>query len=259
MNHTAITFSLFLYLLCFLCLWGCASWSSQEKKEKAQMQAQVGMSLLESGNYPEALSALLHAYELEPEDPTILNNLGLAYFYRGKPEKAKFYLQKALKQNYQFTDAHNNLGRILLELGEYKASEIHLKKAVEDLTYPKPEKPYLNLGLLYFKTNRYQEAKKASEKSVYYDKRSCASNTLLGRSYYQIQEYFLSASILDKAIGYCPFQSADEAQFWSGMSYLKLGDIDKTKSRFNEIVKLYPESPYRTQAQKELSQERLNR
>jgi type IV pilus biogenesis/stability protein PilW len=243
--------------LVYLALISCASWPNA-KKEKAQMQAQVGMSLLESGNYPEALSALLLAHEMDPKDASILNNLGLAYFYRGRADKAKLYLQKSISQDEKLTDARNNLGRILIELGEYKKAEEHLKLATEDLTYPRPDRPYLNLGMLYFKMARYHDAKRSLEKSLRYQKNNCTATTLLGRSYYELKDYLSSASVLDRAIGYCTFQASDEAQYWSGMSYARLGDFNKAKRRFSELVKLYPESPYRIQAQKQLAEERYS-
>lgn len=249
--------NLVLLLLCGF-LVSCVSWPS-EKREKAQMQAQVGMSLLESGNYPEALSALLHAYELDPEDANILNNLGLAYFYRGRPDKAKVHLTSAVKLDPKRTEARNNLGRILLELGEYQEAELQLKKAAEDLTYSRPDRPYLNLGLLYFKTNRYQEAKRVLEKASYHEKNNCTITTLLGRSQFELKDFISAASILDRAIGYCTFQTADEPQYWAGISYLRSGDLDKARKRLSEIIKLYPESPYRIQSQKLLMEERLLR
>jgi len=243
-------------LLC-LTIMSCASWPDA-KSEKAQMHAQVGMSLLESGNYPEALSSLHQAHDLDSDDPTIMNNLGLAYFYRGRPDKAKSFLIKALDQNEKLTDARNNLGRILLELGEYRESEIQLKMATQDLTYPRPDRPYLNLGMLYFKTSRFQEAKRSLERSLHYEKNNCTATTLLGRSYFELKDYLSSAAILDRAIGNCSFQSSDEAQYWSGMSYLKLGDLNRARRRFSEIVKLNIESPYRIEAQKQLAHERFS-
>jgi type IV pilus assembly protein PilF len=243
-------------LLNLILTMSCASWQGASK-EKAQMHGQVGASLLESGHYPEALSALLQAAELNSKDPQIQNNLGLAFFYRGRPDKAKTHLERAVDLDSKFTDARNNLGRILIEIKEFKKAEVELKLAVEDLTYPHPQRPYMNLGLLYFKTKNFKEAKVALEKSIYYERSNCYAQTLMGRTLFELKLHDQAAATLDRAIGYCPYQQADEAQYWAGLSYLNAGDLSRSRARFDEIMRLYPESNYRELTQKILNQERF--
>lgn len=246
------------WILILLLVSSCVSWPSAHT-EQAQVQGQVGASLLESGNYPEALSALLKAEELNPKDAHVQNNLGLAYFYRGRPDKAKSHLENAIKIDPKFTDARNNLGRILIEMGEFNSAEAELKEAVADLTYTRPEKPQFNLGILYFKTKRYQEARGVLEKSLQYDRSSCPAQTLLGRTYYELNQNVMAAATLDRAIGLCPYQASDEPQYWAGMTYLRSGDTSRARLRFEEIIRLYPESQYRALATSALKDERLKK
>ncbi len=97
----------------------CASWGPRDP-EQAELHLRVGSSLLESGSYPQALSELLKAEELDPENAMIQNNLGLVYFARERLELSEKHIRRAIALDPKFTDAKNNLGRVLIESKKYE-------------------------------------------------------------------------------------------------------------------------------------------
>lgn len=238
-------------LLTFFCslalLSGCASWGPADP-EKAELHLRMGTSLLESGNYPLALGELLQAEKLDDTNPIIQNNLGLAYFARERADLAEKHVRKALKLKSDYTDARNNLGRILLELDKYAEAEKILKEATTDLTYPSPEKPFLNLGLVYFRQRRFDDAKKAFAKSLDYQRNNCLGQTMYGRTLMEMKDFQGAALALDRAIGFCREGQIDEPQYYSALAYYQVGDQRKAESRLEEIIRIYPNGRYRDRA-----------
>ena len=221
-----------------------------KKKEQAQLHLQLGTSLLESGQYPEALRALNEAYHLDPENSAILNNLALAYFYRGRPKTAVIYLEKALELNAQDTEAMNNLGRILLELGQWDRAEKLLIQATEDLMYAQPEKPYFNLGMLYLQKKDFDRSARHLKQALQYKKDMAQAWLLLSRAHMGQKKFKEAAEAADIAAARLHYEEVDEALYLAGINYHKSGHWDHAKQRLSELVRLYPQSPYRTEAHK---------
>src|ERR1700723_2885037 len=92
---------------------GCAT--NQADHERAMLHLQIGTSYLQAGKNPQAMSELLKAEELDPKDPQIMNNLGLAYYVRGNLKQAEEKFRNAIAADRKFTDAKNNLGRVLID------------------------------------------------------------------------------------------------------------------------------------------------
>lgn len=86
------------------------------------VSARVNLSsvLLELKDYEVAIDQLEQAKNIEPKNPQIFNNLGLAYAGKAKFEEAEKYLRIAIKMLPEFAEAHFNLSRILLMQGNYK-------------------------------------------------------------------------------------------------------------------------------------------
>jgi type IV pilus assembly protein PilF len=232
----------FLTILVFFALAGCVS---PEKQNRAMLHQRIGLSHFEQTNYPMALKEFKIAYELDPENPTVLNNLGLTYFMRDRFDLAEEYVRKAVKMKSEYTDARNNLARILIEQKKYNEAEKELKSVLDDLTYSGQDRAYLNLGLLYFNQGKYEKSREAFLKSVNIQRDSCTANTYLGKAHFELKNYSKAAEILDNAIGYCQKASYDEPHYYSALTYYRLGDTEKSVARFEEIMKLYPDGQYR--------------
>jgi Tfp pilus assembly protein PilF len=208
----------------------------------------MGASNIEGGNLPAAMSALLKAEELDPNNAVIQNTLGVAYFMRQHNELAEKHLRKALDINKRYSEARNNLSRVLTEEGRYKeaAKEAHI--VLDDLTYPGVDKAYINLGLAQFNDKLYTEAKESFLRAINTTRDNCLANAYYGRSIFEMKDYEKAAPALDNAIGFCQKSLYDEPHYYSALTYYRLGQKDKSVARFEEIVKFYPEGKYRDKA-----------
>ncbi len=242
-------FTLISIALLVTVLTGCAS---QKTKDEAQLHARIGTALLQQGHYPDALRELLTAEKMDSNDPSIQNNLGLAYFMREKYKTAADHLEKALELNAAYSEARNNYGRVLIELGRYDQAIHELQRVVNDLTYPDPSKAYVNLGLAYFRRGNYADAKALFSKALKNNRDNCLAQTLYGRSLFELSSFESAAQSLDNASLICRANGGagfDEPQYYSGLAYYKIGKTSSAISRMEEIVKLYPDGRYAKKAE----------
>ncbi len=239
--------NLLVVLVLQILMISCSSFN-KEDQEKAMFHLRIGTNYLNSGEYPEALSELIQAEKLDDENPLIQNNLGLAYFFRGQSLLAEKHLTKAILLKPEYTDAKNNLGRILIENTKYSLAINYLDQAVKDLTYLNPEKPLMNLGIAYFKLNQYEKSISYLQKSLNIKRDNCIAYSFLGRNYYESKDFTKAADILDKAIAQCKKNQFDEPNYYAALSYYQLGQTEIAKTRLDEIIKIYPYGKYADKA-----------
>lgn len=226
---------------------GCAT-LTREDEERSRLLLRMGVSQMEAGDYPNALRTMLEAEKLNPGDAVIQNNLGLAYFYRDRLDMSEKHLRLALKARPDYTEAVNNLGRILSERGKNAEAIALLRKAQGDLTYPKPAKISLNLGIAFFRHRQYDEAREQFRKTLEYGRDNCLAQSYLGRTHYELKDYKSAAEVLDRAVGFCKASQFDEPHYYSALAFYQLGQREQAESRLEEVTKIYSQGKYTEQA-----------
>lgn len=235
-----------------LSLIGCAS-TATKNKEKAELYLRMGSTQMESGDYPQALRNILQAEELDPNNPVIQNNLGMVYFMRERYDLAEKHLVKATSLDPKYSDARNNLSRAYIEVSKFDLAEKEVQQVLNDLTYPNPERAYMNLGLVKFNQKQYTAARVAFSKALKQVPDDCAAATYYGRSFFEAGDYSQAAEALDKAIGFCQKSQYDEPHYYSALAYYRLGEKSKSIARFEGLIKFYPSGSYREKAKGMLS------
>lgn len=245
----SIRFSIFVLTLGLIsqALIGCSTISPEDEK-KSHLLLKMGISQMEAGDYPNALRNLIQAAEINPQDASIQNNLGLAYFFRQRYDLAEQHLRRAIALQPDYTEAKNNLGRSLIELNKPSEAVAVLQNALNDLTYPKPARIHLNLGMAYFKARQFDEARAQLRKALEYGPDNCLAQTFLGRSFYETKDYRQATQILDRAVGFCKISQFDEPHYYSALAYYQLGEKQKAESRLEEVIQFYSQGKYSEQA-----------
>lgn len=225
----------------------CSS-GQKKKKEQSLLYLQIGSEHLKNGQYPLALKALLEAEKLDQTNPILYNNLGLAYFVRDRFELAEKNLKKAVELDSKYTEARNNLGRMYIHLKKYDLAIKELKIAAEDLTYNFPSKVLSNLGLAYFRSGQFKEARDYFKKSLRLERENCFTFNYYGRSLFELKEYEQSAPSFDQAENLCKSSKFEEPTYFGALSYLKIGKRELAVTKLEEVVSKFPESQYAKRA-----------
>lgn len=224
-------------------LMGCST-LRKEDRDRAALHMQMGTGYLSQGLYPQAMSELLKAEQLDPKNPLILNNLGLAYYVRGKFKQAEAKFREAISRNRDYSDGKNNLARVLIEQKSSNEALKWLKEVEGDLTYSYPDKTFANFGMAYFELGQFKRAEDYLLKSLEIRRQNCVTSNYYGRTLLELKRLEQSAQVLDQAVEFCRQSHFEEPLFFSAMSYYSLGEKEKTRARLEELLKDYPKSKY---------------
>jgi tetratricopeptide (TPR) repeat protein len=117
-----------------------------------------GIALERSGQWKRAEADLLHALELKPDQPLVLNYLGYSWIDRGENlQHGLQMIEKAVELRPEDGYIVDSLGWAHYRLGDYAAAVQYLEKAIELV----PEDPTINdhLGDAYWQSDRPVEAR----------------------------------------------------------------------------------------------------
>lgn len=157
-----------LLLLILICSSGCqtlgwsrvwqqvftASWQPRPVGQEAVLRRVQQLQRL--GRIDLALQELTAALAREPENPRLLNALGICYDILGEHRRAQEIFRQLLAVNPDDLRVRNNLGYSYLLAGEYQQAVCELQQVVTQ--DPANERARNNLGLALVYQGRYQEA-----------------------------------------------------------------------------------------------------
>lgn len=127
-----------------------------EKKAEVEELKDEVVKLFNAGNLRDALSLAEDAYVLAPQDPDVLNNLGVIHRKKGNLPEAKKYLGDALKFNKNCVECLNNMALVSMDESNDIEAVIYLKKVIE--LDPKLASAYFNLALIMEKEGNAKSA-----------------------------------------------------------------------------------------------------
>ena len=117
-----------------------------------------GIALERSGQWKLSEADLLHALELKPEQPLVLNYLGYSWIDKGENlQRGLKMIEKAVELRPEDGYIVDSLGWAHYRLGDYSSAVEYLEKAIELV----PEDPTINdhLGDAYWQSGRSSEAR----------------------------------------------------------------------------------------------------
>ena len=98
------------------------------------------------------------ALRLAPNDPTILNNLGLVCTYHGRYAEAVSFIHKALEREPNDPNLHLNLGIAYGKMGQNASAETEFRTALSLSPQQENSQAHFKLGGLYLVEGRRAEA-----------------------------------------------------------------------------------------------------
>jgi Flp pilus assembly protein TadD len=124
----------------------------------------LGVHLMEKGNYEEAILEFRKALHLRPDIPTIHNNLGVCLYRKGEIPQALNEYNAALRLKPDHVNAHMNLAMLFYQQGNVESSMVHFREALR--LQPKLAYAHYHLALALEKQGKVAEAKSHYEMAV---------------------------------------------------------------------------------------------
>jgi type IV pilus assembly protein PilF len=247
-----LTFSHFktvsLLIMSMLLMTACSSKQSELKAKQASLYFGAGTQSLMEREYTEALKNLLEANRLEPENSEILNNLGMAYYFKGEKDLAVKHLNLALKYNKENSDAKTNLASIYYKDGRIDDAEKIYKQVLKNLTFDKQARTYFNLGIIELQ-NRVNlvAAENYFKRSIKEDDNYCPSYHYLGLIQYNRRQFNTALrNFKEAAMGPC-YESA-APHYYQALTLIELKRYDDARLKLDDIETRFKKSNYAVKA-----------
>lgn len=235
--------AIFLFALLVLC--SCASSKKKQQDERmASLYFGAGTQSLIDQKYTDALNSLLKANEIDPKNPEVLNNLAMAYYFKGQTDLAINTLKESLKINPKNSDAKMNLASIIYRQGEVDQAIALYKEILTDLTYEKQARTYFNLAAI--EINHYKNKRKAEEflnLAIKEDENFCSAYTVLGKMYFEKAQFKTALTNFRSAgMGMC--FNDPTPHYLSALTLIKLNRFEEARIKLSEVNNRFPQTVY---------------
>ncbi|MBI2522177.1 MAG: tetratricopeptide repeat protein [Bdellovibrio sp.] len=231
--------------LAALILAACGSTKKEltEIERKAELYYSHGTKLLIEKHYTEALDALSKAYALTPNDSKVLNNLGMAYYFKGKMQLAEEHLKRSLELDNKNSDAKNNLASLFYTQGRLDEAKKSYQQILEDLVYQHQYRTYYNLALISLKQKQVGEAIIYLEKSLKERSDYCSAYYKLGEIYREKHSFNTALENFKEAYkGECYNDPA--ALYEQAVTLTMMRKNELAKEKFNEVCERFSQTQY---------------
>ena len=241
-----------MLVLVMLVVSACASRSNELKAKQAEIYFGAGTQSLMDKQYTEALKNLLEANRLDPNNSDILNNLGMAYYFKGEKDLAVKHLQAALKIRENNSDTLVNLASIYYKDGKVNEAEKLYKKVLKDLTYDKQARTYFNLGIIELQSRKnVVTAENYFKKSIKEDDNYCPAYYHLGLIQYERRQYNSSLrNFKEASMGTC--YESPGPHYYQALSLIELRRIDEARIKLDEIDTRFKQSQFAVKARSKM-------
>lgn len=143
-------------------IWGIIDKAINWMSDKHKGYASLGWSLSIVLRYDEAIQAFKKSIALNDSYENAYYLMGLVYRNQRNIEAAIEYCLKAVNINPNFFAAHNGLGYLYNQSGEFELADRHLEKAIEERDLPHP---FVNLGITKLLLGHTEDAMSLFEKA----------------------------------------------------------------------------------------------
>lgn len=229
------------------CCFRCGPSVSPQARKESSSRAALAASLLQDGNYGEALRNAKKAVELDPTSIDARLTLATVYAARNELSKAEKELKVVLKIDKDNPFALNTLGVIYIHEGKYKEAIEVLEKASQNELYVGRHLAYGNLGWAYLELGEYQKAVVALKNALREQPKFCVARYRLAEVYYKLREYNkaleevkLAVLPVDEKQNIPDCSKLPDAYYLMGLIYTSLENIDEGEKAFKKCVELAP-------------------
>ncbi len=245
--------NLLLLPILLLLLTACSSTKKKSVENKrAQLFYDQGTNNLYNKDYTEALKNLLEAYKYSPNDTKILNNLGMAYYFKKSVNNAKSFLKRSLEVDPKNSDARMNYASILVEEKKYSDAKVQYDRILKNLIYSKQFKTFHNLAKIELKQNNTAKAISYLKESIKSNENYCPAFFQLGKIQFERGQYKKAERNFKEAgMGLC--YKLPEPRFFRAKALVKMNQYFEAAQILEEMTETFAMTKWETIARRGLN------
>jgi Tfp pilus assembly protein PilF len=201
--------------------------------EEANALMMLGAMRMDAGDVAGAIDFYERARAAMPAHIHVLVNLGAAYRMAGRLQEARMILEEALTVDRRFSIAHNNLGNVLLDLGDRAGAKREYERAV--VGQPTYAEPVAGLARIAEEEHRLDEARQLSDRALSLAADNVSALLTRARVAYRADDTARAAADLEMLLrrgGLTPTNRV-VAEGYLGEAYDRLGRIPEAFAAFS--------------------------
>jgi Tfp pilus assembly protein PilF len=145
---------------------GCITSRPKMSSSELYLTERMATVLLSEGNAAEAENAFREALKQDPDNPEMLNGLGLSLLMMSRAREAVPEFDKAIKIAPGKGSYLNNRGAARLETGDTAGAEDDFLKAYESPNSGDKESALINLGRSRYRRGRFEESEESLTRAI---------------------------------------------------------------------------------------------
>ena len=248
-----LTLPLLILALSFV-LTGCGT-NKVQLREEAKIHYDLGSVYFREGKTVPALKELMQAVEKDPGNAAYRNLLGLTYDSKKLFTKAEEEYLAAIKLDPKLSGAHINLGVVYLRQNRWDEAIKEFDSGLSNVLYATPEIAYTNMGWAYYSKGDYETAIRAFKRAIESNPRYVSAYYNQGLAYLNVNKNRKAVKAFTKAIEIFP--DFINAHYYLGLAYLKIEDEENARRSFQKVIDLPSEGDLRRSAMENLEQLKL--
>jgi len=122
--------------------------------------------MMYNGRYDDAINQLKEYLEYHPDSIEAMNAIGYSYYSNGDTGNAEIWYKHSIETDNRNTDPYIYLGKIYTKTNKYQ-SAIDMYSSLLEIDSDNPE-GYFGLGFVYNKVNMYEDSITFMDKAIQY-------------------------------------------------------------------------------------------
>ena len=228
-----------------MAVWLAADWCAALRYRRAVLSAAAAVLLAvlviaahrQTRYWRDSFSLWIHTLACTDRNYLAHNNLGVVFDQQGQFDKAIPHFEKALEINPDYAEAHYNLGDVLAYQGQLEKAIPHLEEAIR--INPNRADTHYNLGSVFDRQGQLDEAVSHLEKAIELRSDYAEAHYNLGAVFAKQGQLDKAVSHLEKAIRLKPGMA--EAYNNLGGVFGQQGQFDKAVSSLEKAIGLNPD------------------
>ncbi len=240
------SWSRFAVIVTALVVCVATSLAAAELSKVAVSQFKLGWSYYESGRLPEAMGAVDKALKEEPKYAQAHLLRGMILDRRGATEDALAEFDRALDLDKKYTDARLYRGAALARLERREDAMKEFEIALKDQSYAYPEKVHTNIGWLKRMESDYHGAIESLEAAIKINPSHARAYFELGVTYDALgKDAEALRAYQDALVG---MDGSPDLHLKLGLAMIKSGSHAKARQHLEKVLALSPEGPQAEEA-----------